>query len=77
LNRAAAEHGPSGSTFDRLVRDARYPSRSQAFEAAVAAQLARLERPRLAEECARLDPAHERALAEEGLNADVAAWPEY
>ena len=62
---------------DRLVRDARYPSRSQAIEAAIAAQLARLERRRLAEECAKLDPADERAVAEEGLNADVAAWPEY
>jgi Arc/MetJ-type ribon-helix-helix transcriptional regulator len=62
---------------DRLVRDARYPNRSQAIEAAVAAQLERLERGRLAEECAKLDPAAERALAEEGLNADVASWPEY
>jgi Arc/MetJ-type ribon-helix-helix transcriptional regulator len=62
---------------DRLVRDARYPNRSQAIEAAVAAQLERLERGRLAEECAKLDPTAERALAEEGLNADVASWPEY
>jgi metal-responsive CopG/Arc/MetJ family transcriptional regulator len=62
---------------DRLVRDARYPNRSQAIEAAVAAQLERLERRRLAEECARLDPAAERAMAEEGLGEDAAAWPEY
>lgn len=62
---------------DRLVRDARYPNRSQAIEAAVAAQLDRLERRRLIEECAKLDPAEERALAEEGLDDDVAAWPEY
>ena len=34
---------------DRLVRDARYPNRSQAIEAAVAEQLARLEGRRLAE----------------------------
>ena len=62
---------------DRLVRDARYPNRSQAIEAAVATQRERLERRRLAEECAKLDPAAERALAEEGLSADVTAWPEY
>lgn len=62
---------------DRLVRDARYPSRSQAIEAAVTAQLERLDRRRLSEECAKLDPAAERALAEEGLNADVSEWPEY
>ncbi len=62
---------------DRLVRDARYPNRSQAIEAAVTGQLERLERRRLAEECAKLDPAAERALAEEGLGEDMAAWPEY
>jgi len=62
---------------DRLVREARYPNRSQAIEAAVAAQLDRLERRRLAEECAKLDPAAERALAEEGLGADTAGWPAY
>lgn len=31
----------------------------------------------LAHEVARLDPAEERALAEEGLEADFRAWPEY
>lgn len=62
---------------DRLVRDTRYPNRSQAIEAAVAAQLERLEGRRLADECAKLDPAIERGMAEEGLNADVAEWPEY
>jgi metal-responsive CopG/Arc/MetJ family transcriptional regulator len=62
---------------DRLVRDARYPSRSQAIEAAVAEKLERLERRRLAEECAKLDPASERALAEAGMDTDAAAWPEY
>ena len=62
---------------DRLVRDTRYPNRSQAIEAAVAAQLERLEGRRLADECAKLDPAIERGMAEEGLNADVAECPEY
>jgi Arc/MetJ-type ribon-helix-helix transcriptional regulator len=62
---------------DRLVRDARYPNRSQAIEAAVAAQLERLEQRRLADECAKLDPAAERAMAEEGLGLDIAGWPEY
>lgn len=62
---------------DRLVRDARYPNRSQAIEAAIAEQLDRLERRRLVEECAKLDPQVERALAEEGLGADGVEWPEY
>ncbi|MCI0460917.1 MAG: ribbon-helix-helix protein, CopG family [Gemmataceae bacterium] len=62
---------------DHLVRTARYPNRSQAIEAAIAAQLERLERRRLAEECAHLDPAAERALAEEGLGGDSTEWPAY
>lgn len=63
--------------LDRLVRSTRYSSRSRAIEAAVAAQLDRLERRRLAEECAKLDPEAERSLAEEGLATDAAEWPEY
>ena len=63
--------------LDRLVRRAVYPNRSQAVEAAVAEKLARLEHRRLAEECAKLDPEAERALAEEGLGEDADAWPEY
>jgi metal-responsive CopG/Arc/MetJ family transcriptional regulator len=63
--------------LDGLVRDAAYPSRSRAVEVAVAEKLARLDRRRLAEECAKLAPSEERALAEEGLGKDAAAWPEY
>jgi len=62
---------------DALVRDHRFNNRSQAIESAVAEQLARFRRTRLAEACARLDPAEERALAEAGLAADTASWPEY
>jgi Arc/MetJ-type ribon-helix-helix transcriptional regulator len=62
---------------DRLVRSARFANRSRAIEAAVVAQLDRLERNRLAEECAKLDSAVERALAEEGIDADAKAWPEF
>ncbi|HEX8361925.1 MAG TPA: ribbon-helix-helix domain-containing protein [Longimicrobium sp.] len=62
---------------DTLVRQHRFPSRSQAIEAALADQLARLRRTRLAEACAQLDVAEERALAEEGLGSDLADWPEY
>lgn len=63
--------------LDALVRQHQFPNRSQAIEAAVAAQLTRGRRTRLAEACGRLDRAEERALAEEGLSADAAAWPEY
>jgi len=61
----------------RLVRDARYPNRSQAIGAAVTRHLDRLEHRRLAEECAKLDPTTEQALADQGVGLDVSPWPEY
>ena len=54
-----------------------FPSRSQAIEEAVEEKLSRIERTRLARECAKLDPAFERALAEEGMTEEIAQWPEY
>ena len=62
---------------DELVREGRYPNRSQAIEAAVAESLARLDRRRLAEECAKLNPRDEQALADEGLGEDATEWPVY
>ncbi len=62
---------------DRLVREKTFANRSQAIEEAVREKLARLDRSRLAREAAKLDPAYERALAEEGLGEDASAWPEY
>ena len=69
-----------GSTLkrlDKLVQKQVFPNRSQAIEEAVAEKLDRLEKSRLAEECAKLDPAFEKALAEEGLSEDLAEWPKY
>lgn len=63
--------------LDKLVQKHVFPNRSQAIEEAVAEKLARLERSRLAQECAKLDPAFEKALAEEGLAGDLVEWPEY
>jgi metal-responsive CopG/Arc/MetJ family transcriptional regulator len=63
--------------LDRLVAEAVFPSRSQAIQVAIEEKLARLEQSRLARECAKLEPAFEKALAEEGLSEDVAAWPAY
>lgn len=63
--------------LDHLVARAVFPNRSQAIQQAVAEKLVRLDRGRLARECAKLDPAFEKALAEEGLSADGAEWPAY
>jgi metal-responsive CopG/Arc/MetJ family transcriptional regulator len=62
---------------DLLVRDARYPSRSQAIEMAIAEHLDRLRKRRLADACAQLDSDEEIALAESDLESDAAAWPPY
>jgi metal-responsive CopG/Arc/MetJ family transcriptional regulator len=63
--------------LDQLVRNAVFPNRSQAIQVAVDEKLERIERSRLARECAKLNPAYERALAEEGMSEDLSEWPEY
>jgi metal-responsive CopG/Arc/MetJ family transcriptional regulator len=63
--------------LDQLVERAVFSNRSQAIQEAVEEKLARLERNRLARECAKLDPTFEKALAEEGMSEDAAEWPEY
>ena len=63
--------------LDRLVKAHQFPSRSQAIQEAVEEKISRLDRSRLARECAKLDPAIEKALAEEGLSDGLAKWPEY
>jgi len=63
--------------IDRLVSEQRFPNRSLAIQEAVDEKLGRLSRARLARECAKLDPDHERALAEEDMGGELAAWPEY
>lgn len=56
--------------IDRLVEAQGYTSRSPAIQCAVEAKLARLSR--FERECEKLDPAFERAMAEEGLNEGCA-----
>lgn len=62
---------------DNLVAKKIFPNRSRAIQAAIVEKLGRLERNRLAEECAKLDPEFEKALAEEGLGRDLESWPAY
>ncbi len=63
--------------LDRLVRDRLFPSRSNAIQEAVEEKLERLERSRLARECAKLEPELEKAMAEEGMSEELSEWPEY
>jgi Arc/MetJ-type ribon-helix-helix transcriptional regulator len=62
---------------DELVTQKVFPNRSRAVQAALAEKIARLERSRLARECARLEPAFEQAIADEGFGQELDHWPEY
>jgi hypothetical protein len=44
---------------------------------AVREKLQRLNRDRLASECAKLDPKYEQKMAEEGMESDLGEGPEY
>jgi metal-responsive CopG/Arc/MetJ family transcriptional regulator len=65
------------SRLDRLVKEQRFPNRSRAVQEALRDKLDRLDRTRLARECAKLDRAFEQRLAEEGLREDLQQWPAY
>jgi metal-responsive CopG/Arc/MetJ family transcriptional regulator len=62
---------------DALVERHMFPSRSRAIQDAVKEKLERLNRSLLAQECAKLNPKDEIALAEEGIREDLPEWPEY
>jgi Arc/MetJ-type ribon-helix-helix transcriptional regulator len=63
--------------IDVLVKSKYFPNRSKAIQDAVAEKLARLEKRRLAQECAKLNPDFEQSLAEEGFSVEIEEWPEY
>ena len=63
--------------IDDLVRAEHFSSRSQAVQTAVREMLEGMRTSRLAGECAKLDPAFERAMAEEGLSGETREWPAY
>ena len=63
--------------LDHLVKDRVFPNRSKAIQEAVEEKLDRLERGRLARECAKLDPEFEKGLAEQGMSEQSTQWPEY
>lgn len=63
--------------LDKLVSSKAFPNRSKAIQEAVKEKLSRVNRSRLARECAKLDPAIEKAIAEEGISREIEQWPEY
>ncbi len=65
------------SRLDRMVKEGKYSNRSQAFQEAVEYRIEAVTNTRLARESAKLDPGYEQSLADEGLEGDLAEWPEY
>ena len=63
--------------LDAWVQNEHYATRSKTIEQAVEAQLQRLERTRLSDECALLDADEEQAMADVGLVLYTAAWPAF
>jgi metal-responsive CopG/Arc/MetJ family transcriptional regulator len=63
--------------LDMLIKSNHFPNRSRAIQEAVAEKLIRLEKSRLAQECAKLDSEFEQSMAEEGFSAEMEIWPEY
>ena len=62
---------------DHLVAQHVFPNRSKAVQEALQDKLTRMRRSRLARESAKLDRSLEQAFAEEGLDQELASWPEY
>jgi metal-responsive CopG/Arc/MetJ family transcriptional regulator len=63
--------------LDLLVQSNVFPNRSRAIQEAIEDKLIRLDKSRLAQECAKLDRAFEQTIAEEGLASELEEWPRY
>jgi len=63
--------------LDLIVKSNLFPNRSRAIQEAVVEKIQRIEKSRLARECAKLDPKIEQALSEEGFEMEIDEWPEY
>ena len=63
--------------LDRLVQANQFANRSQAVQQSLEEKISRLDKTRLAIECAKLDPIEEQKMADIGLKSDLEEWPEY
>ena len=63
--------------LDFLVKSRLFPNRSRAIQEAVTEKIERIEKSRLARECAKLNPKFEQELSEEGFEMEIDEWPEY
>lgn len=63
--------------LDQLVSASVFPNRSAAIQKAVDEAINKLDRTRLARECAKLDISEEKSMAEEGMDVELDEWPTY
>jgi len=63
--------------LDRLVKSKVFPNRSKVVQEAIEEKLSRMNRSRLARECAKLDPKFEQVMAEEAFSHEIDEWPRY
>ena len=63
--------------LDRMVKKNVFPSRSKAIQKAVEEKITRMNRIRLAKECAKLNKKFEQSMAEEGMSMEKEEWQEY
>ena len=63
--------------IDLLIKEKIFPNRSKVIQEAVREKVEKLDKNRLARECAKLDHKFEQAMADEGLSAEMELWPEY
>ena len=63
--------------LDELVKGKVFPNRSLAIQEAVNEKIVRMEKTRLARECAKLEKRYEKKLADEILAAEPGEWDEY
>ena len=63
--------------LDFLVKSKFFKNRSRVIQEAVSEKLMRLEKSRLAQECAKLNADFEQDLAEEGMPSEIKEWPKY
>ncbi len=62
---------------DYLVKERVFPNRSQAIQSAVEEKISRIDKNRLARECAKLNTTEEQSLADLGLATEVEEWVEH
>jgi metal-responsive CopG/Arc/MetJ family transcriptional regulator len=63
--------------LDLIIKSNLFPNRSRAIQEAVTEKIKRIEKSRLARECAKLNPKIEQTLSEEGFEMEIDEWPEY